>query len=119
MTYLPIVQLILVLWHWHHNSAMQNCGPSNWTEINVCEVVEVKVVPFRSKASYCRKGASQKRKSELCSNVGHDRCVWLPAFFSQSFVDIIAFRCRPSLHLLWRQGDWTKTSQGQSLFGCT
>jgi len=25
----------------------------------------------------------------------------------------------PSLHLLYRQGDWMKTSQCQSLFGCT
>jgi len=64
MTYLPIAEL------------------SNQTEVNVCEIMEVSVTPFASKASYCSKGAPQKCKSELCSNVCHDRCIWLNMFFS-------------------------------------
>jgi len=29
MTYQPVERLILVSRHWHHNSALQNCGPRN------------------------------------------------------------------------------------------
>jgi len=51
----------------------------------------------------------------------HDRCIWLPAFFSyflcQSFVDSVAFWCHPSLVV--KTWAWMKTSQCQSLLGCT
>jgi len=66
--------------HWHHNSALQNCGPRNETEINVCEILKVNMAPFASKASYCSKGVPQKYKYEYCSNVGRDRCIWLLRF---------------------------------------
>ena len=59
------------------------------------------IAPFASKASYCSKDALQKCKSELCSNVSHDRCIWLPAFFSyffsQPFVDLDAFWWHPCI----------------------
>jgi len=40
------------------------------------------------KALYWSK-VSQESKSELCSNVGHDRCIWLPAFFSQFLLTLV------------------------------
>jgi len=52
-------------------------GLSNQTEVNACEILEVSVILFALKALYCSKGAPQKCKSEHCSNVGHDRCMWL------------------------------------------
>jgi len=67
---------------WHRNSALHDCGPRNWNEVNVCEILEVNFASFASKTSYCSKGAQQKNKSEVCSNVSYDSCIWLPAFFS-------------------------------------
>jgi len=37
---------------------------------------------LKSLIMHCSKGAPQKCKSDLCSNIDHDRCTWLPAFFS-------------------------------------
>ena len=53
---------------------------------------------------------SQKGRSELCSNVSHDRCIWLPVFlsnfFSQIFVDIGVFWYHPTtckiMEIEWR-----------------
>jgi len=73
------------------------------------------------KSSYCSKGApqSQKSKPELCPYVRYDRCIRLPVFFSYFFCQPFVYSVLvPSLQLLWRQGDWMKTSLCQSLFDC-
>jgi len=69
-------------------------------------ILEVDILPFVSQTLYGNKGAPLKCKSELCSNVGHDRYIQFPAFFGM-FVDLCVV---PSLHVLCRQ-DWIKTSQ--------
>ena len=92
MIYLAIALLKLVPWHyWHHYPTLQNRGPINQTEINVCEILEVSITPFTSKASYCSKGAPQKGKSELCSilmyvmtDIYGSLCFW--AIFSASLL---------------------------------
>jgi len=33
-----------------------NYGPRNYPEVNVCEILEVSITPFASKAMYCSKG---------------------------------------------------------------
>jgi len=44
----------LVSCHWRHNSALHDCGPRNQTKVNVCEVLEVDISSFASKAPYRR-----------------------------------------------------------------
>jgi len=60
----------------------------------------VNIALFSTKASCCSKDAPQKGKSELCSNAGYNRCIWLTAFFryffGQSFFDSGAFWCYPA-----------------------
>jgi len=55
----------------------------------VCEILEVNIASFALKASYCSKGAPQKCKSKLCSNVGHYRCIRLPGCDFQLFFQTV------------------------------
>jgi len=55
---------------------------------------------FASKASlYCRKGTPQKGKSELCSNVSHDRCICMaPYIFQLFFQPVVCWLwCHPTI----------------------
>jgi len=69
-------------------SFINDCGPGNQAEVNVCEVLKADITSLASKSSYCSKGAPQKGKSEHCSNV--KLYVMTDAYGSLSFSTIFS-----------------------------
>jgi len=83
--------------------------------MSVRSSLEVDITSFASKSSCHSKGAPQKGKSELCvyMHILLSMIDMLLPTFINNFLPVFCWLCCilvPSLCLLWRQGDWMKTS---------
>jgi len=106
-------------WQWHHRSALSfvtvglgiklksmSVRSWRWTSLRLSRnpCIAARVLLKRANLSFVLMYVVTDAYSSLCFS----------ALFSVSLLFILV----PYFQLLWRQGDWMKTSLCQSLFGC-